>query len=114
MLHLDTTTPHHTHTVCQEPICSLIFNPSAVRDGHPCCHAYWSSKDGCDLIVGIANGEGEQSEQLMREQLQEHLREQQHVQSQSQRNTGAQSASHKAVGACWSAGCIHRLRLCWH
>lgn len=43
----------------QEPLCSLIFNPSAVRDGFPCCHAYYSSRDGCDLIVGIANGEGE-------------------------------------------------------
>jgi hypothetical protein len=43
----------------QEPLCSLIFNPSAVRDGFPCCHAYYSSRDNCDLIVGIANGEGE-------------------------------------------------------
>jgi len=46
--------------VLQEPLVSLIFNPSAVRDGYPCCHAYWSSRDGCDLIVGIANGEGKQ------------------------------------------------------
>lgn len=44
----------------QEPLCSLIFNPSAVRDGFPCCHAYYSCRDGCDLIVGIANGEGKQ------------------------------------------------------
>jgi hypothetical protein len=47
------------HDTPQEPLVSLIFNPSAVRDGHPCCHAYKAAKDGCDLVVGIANGEGE-------------------------------------------------------
>eukprot|EP00775_Hariotina_reticulata_P004222 gene4222-4471_t len=41
----------------KDPMVSLIFNPSAVRDGHPCCHAYWPAKDGVDLVVGIANGE---------------------------------------------------------
>lgn len=51
---------HCSLLATQDPICSLIFNPSAVRDGFPCCHAYHSSRDGCDLIVGIANGEGEQ------------------------------------------------------
>jgi hypothetical protein len=46
-------------THLQEPLVSLIFNPSAVRDGFPACHAYKSCKDGVDLVVGIANGEGE-------------------------------------------------------
>jgi len=48
----------------QDPMVSLIFNPSAVRDGHPCCHAYWPAKDGVDLVVGIANGESEALSQL--------------------------------------------------
>lgn len=38
---------------------SLVFNPSAVRDGHPRVHAFAESRDGNDLLVGIANGEGE-------------------------------------------------------
>lgn len=41
----------------KDPVCSLIFNPSAVRDGHPSCHAYYPTKDGLDLLVGFANGE---------------------------------------------------------
>ncbi|KAF6256805.1 WD40-repeat-containing domain protein [Scenedesmus sp. NREL 46B-D3] len=41
----------------KDPLCSLIFNPSAVRDGHPCCHAYYPTRDGLDLLVGFANGE---------------------------------------------------------
>lgn len=45
------------HTCLQDPVCSLIFNPSAVRDGHPSCHAYYPTKDGLDLLVGFANGE---------------------------------------------------------
>lgn len=59
MMHICTKAPP-TYLFLQEPLCSLIFNPSAVRDGFPCCHAYYASRDGCDLIVGIANGEGEQ------------------------------------------------------
>jgi hypothetical protein len=38
----------------------MIFNPSTVREGFPCCHAYCAdTRDGQDLLVGIANGEGE-------------------------------------------------------
>eukprot|EP00879_Flechtneria_rotunda_P024967 GHRR01026495.1.p1 GENE.GHRR01026495.1~~GHRR01026495.1.p1 ORF type:complete len:222 (+),score=63.06 GHRR01026495.1:604-1269(+) len=44
-------------TLLQDPLCSLIFNPIAVRDGYPCCHAYCPARDGLDLAVGIANGE---------------------------------------------------------
>lgn len=39
-------------------MCSLIFNPTSMRDGNPCCHAYYPARDGVDLVVGIANGEG--------------------------------------------------------
>jgi hypothetical protein len=43
----------------QEPLRSLMFNPSAVRDGYPTCHAHYpAAKDGVDTLVGIANGEG--------------------------------------------------------
>lgn len=42
----------------QEPIRSMIFNPSAVRDGYPCTHAFTNTTHGVDLVVGIANGEG--------------------------------------------------------
>eukprot|EP00879_Flechtneria_rotunda_P012445 GHRR01012996.1.p1 GENE.GHRR01012996.1~~GHRR01012996.1.p1 ORF type:complete len:155 (+),score=22.57 GHRR01012996.1:604-1068(+) len=51
-------------TLLQDPLCSLIFNPIAVRDGYPCCHAYCPARDGLDLAVGIANGEGGQLTQF--------------------------------------------------
>eukprot|EP00878_Enallax_costatus_P025536 GHUV01027323.1.p1 GENE.GHUV01027323.1~~GHUV01027323.1.p1 ORF type:complete len:186 (+),score=25.84 GHUV01027323.1:312-869(+) len=41
----------------KDPMCSLIFNPTSMRDGNPCCHAYYPARDGLDLLVGIANGE---------------------------------------------------------
>jgi hypothetical protein len=42
----------------QDPLKSLVFNPTTVRDGNPCAHAFAPASDGYDLLVGIANGEG--------------------------------------------------------
>lgn len=43
----------------QAPLRSLVFNPTAVRDGFPRVHAWAEARDGNDLLVGLANGEGE-------------------------------------------------------
>lgn len=42
----------------QDPVRSIVFNPISIRDGHPRVHAFMESRDGSDLLVGIANGEG--------------------------------------------------------
>jgi hypothetical protein len=43
----------------QDPLRLLAFNPPSIRDGYPRVHAFTESRDGVDLLVGIANGEGE-------------------------------------------------------
>jgi hypothetical protein len=42
----------------REPLRSLAFNPPSLRDGYPRVHAFSESRDGNDLLVGMANGEG--------------------------------------------------------
>ncbi|GBF89015.1 hypothetical protein Rsub_01514 [Raphidocelis subcapitata] len=41
----------------KDPLRSLVFNPASVRDGYPRVHAFSESRDGNDLLVGLANGE---------------------------------------------------------